>query len=151
MSAPYIIMSSMNSLEADMSYLGLTNILASSTVDYEEILADIEGEQETVPDLTAEDFEPQEGSTADSIGLPPQWEKAISSVGKGVTDSTHNEYIRSVFFKNKSLSLFFPLTEMVDYLRPPSNFLFHKGLSPNVSNFSQKNLKKMPTSSLWHG
>jgi hypothetical protein len=96
----YIIMSSLNTLEADMGYLGLTNILASSTVDYEEILADIEGEQETVPDLTAEDFEPEEGST-DSIGLlPSQWEKAISSVGKGVTDSTHNEYIRSVFFKS---------------------------------------------------
>jgi len=44
----------------------------------------------------AEDFEPQEGST-ESIGLPSQWEEAISSVGKGVTDSTHNEYIRSVF------------------------------------------------------
>ena len=91
-------MSSLNTLEADMSYLGLTNILASSMVDYEEILADIEGEQETVPDLTAEDFEPEEGST-DCVGLPPQWEKAISSVGKGVTDSTHNEYIRSDFFK----------------------------------------------------
>ena len=93
---PYIIMSSPNTLEADMSYLGLTNILASSTAAYEEILADIEGEQETVPDLTAEDFEPQEGST-ESIGLPSQWETALSSVGKGVTDSTHNEYIRSVF------------------------------------------------------
>jgi hypothetical protein len=90
-------MSSLNTLEAEMSYLGLTNILASSTVDYEEVLADIEGEQETVPDLTTEDFEPEEGST-DSIGLPSQWEKAISSVGNGVTDSTHNEYIRSVFF-----------------------------------------------------
>lgn len=85
----------MSSLEADMSYLGLTNVLASSTADYSEILADIEGEQETVPDLTAEDFEPEE--ELESIGLPSQWEKAISSVGKGVTDSTHNEYIRSVF------------------------------------------------------
>lgn len=90
-------MSSLSTLEADMSYLGLTNVLASSTADYSEILADIEGEQETVPDLTAEDFEPQEGSTSsECIGLPSQWEKAISSVGKGVTDSTHNEYIRSV-------------------------------------------------------
>ena len=86
----------MSSLEADMSYLGLTNILASSTADYSKILADIEGEQETVPDLTAEDFEPQEGSI-DSIALPSQWEEAISSVGKGVLDSTHNEYIRSDF------------------------------------------------------
>ena len=91
-------MSSLSTLEADTSYLGLTNILASpSTGDYSEILADIEGEQETVPDLTAEDFEPQEGSTG-SIGLPSQWEEAISSVGKGVTDATHCEYIQSVFF-----------------------------------------------------
>ena len=89
-------MSSPSTLEADMSYLGLTNVLASP-VDYSEILADIEGEQETVPDLTKEDFEPQEGST-DSIGLPSQWEEAISSVGKGVTDGTHREYIRSVFY-----------------------------------------------------
>jgi hypothetical protein len=97
-SALNFIMSSLSTLEADMSYMGLTNVLASSTADYSEILADIEGEQETVPDLTAEDFEPQEGSTESiQIGLPTQWEKAISSVGKGVTDSTHNEYIRSVF------------------------------------------------------
>lgn len=84
-------------LEADMSYLGLKNVLASSAADYSEVLTDIEGEQETVPDLTAEDFEPQEGST-NSIGLPSQWEEAISSVGKAVTDTTHHEYIRSVFF-----------------------------------------------------
>jgi hypothetical protein len=84
-----------NTPEADTSHLvGLTNVLTlSSAGDYSEILADIEGEQETVPDLTAEDFEPQEGST-DSIGLPLQWEEAISSVGKGVTDTTHREYIR---------------------------------------------------------
>jgi hypothetical protein len=84
-------MSSPNTLEADTSYLGLKNVLAlTSAGDYSEILADIEGEQETVPDLTAEDFEPQEDST-DSIGLPSQWEEAISSVGKGVTDTTHRE------------------------------------------------------------
>jgi hypothetical protein len=96
-SAPYITMSSPETLDADLSYSGLTNVLMSPpTGDYSEIIADIEGEQETVPDLTAEDFEPQEGST-DSIGLPSQWEEAISSVGKGVTDSTHREYIRLVF------------------------------------------------------
>jgi hypothetical protein len=91
-------MSSPDTLEADTSSLqGLTNVLAtSSAADYSEILADIEGEQETVPDLTAEDFDPEEGST-NCIGLPSQWEEAISSVGKGVTDSTHREYIRSVF------------------------------------------------------
>ena len=90
-------MSSSNIPEADTSnLLGLTNVLASSSAgDYSEILADIEGEQETVPDLTAEDFEPQEGS----IGLPSQWEEAISSVGKGVADTTHREYIRSVFLR----------------------------------------------------
>ena len=137
-------MSCVDTLEADMSYLGLTNILTSPG-DYSEILADIEGEQETVPDLTAEDFEPQEGST-DNIGLPSQWEEAISSVGKGVTDSTHREYIRLVFFC--SLSLFFPLTEFVVYPRPPLHFLFLKSLSPNASNFFQKTLKKMQTSSL---
>ena len=91
-------MSTPVTLEANTSYLGLANILASSSAgDYSEVLADIEGEQETVPDLTADDFEPQEGST-ESIGLPSQWEEAISSIGKGVTDATHNEYIRSVFF-----------------------------------------------------
>lgn len=89
---------SVNTLEADMSFLGLTNVLASSpAVDYSEVLADIEGEQETVPDLTSGDFEPQEGSN-DGVGLPSQWEEAISSVGKGVTDGTHREYIRSVYF-----------------------------------------------------
>ena len=41
--------------KADMSYLGLKNVLAlTSAVDYSEILADIEGEQETVPDLTTD-------------------------------------------------------------------------------------------------
>ena len=93
-------MSSQSTLEADMGYLGLTDILG-----YSEVLADIEGEQETVPDLTEEDFEPQEGSTnTDSIGLPSQWEEAISSVGKGVTDETHCEYIRLVFFNTCSFN-----------------------------------------------
>jgi hypothetical protein len=95
-------MSTLNALETDTSYLGLINILASSTADYSEIIADIEGEQETVPDLIAEDFELQEGST-ESIGLPSQWEDAISSVGKGVTDSTHNEYIRLDFYITASV------------------------------------------------
>ena len=92
-------MSSPSTLEADMSLLGLSNILASPpTGDYSDVLADIEGEQETVPDLTKEDFEPQKGSTdSDSIRLPSQWEEALSSVGKGVTDETHREYIRLVF------------------------------------------------------
>jgi hypothetical protein len=98
-----------------------------------------------VPDLTAEDFEPQEGSTG-SIGLPSQWEEAISSVGKGVTDATHREYIRSVFFLLFITVL--PLTKIVVYLRPPSLFLFHRNLSSNANNFSQKILKKMLTSSL---
>jgi hypothetical protein len=90
-------MSSPNTLDAE-GYLGLTNILASSTVDYSDILADIEGEQETVPDLIEADFEPEEDfESTESIGLPSQWEEAISSVGKGVTDSTHNEYTRSFF------------------------------------------------------
>jgi hypothetical protein len=106
-------------LEGDTSFLGLTNVLASPSTDYSEILADIEGEQETVPDLTTEDFEALEDST-ENIGLPSQWEEAISNVGKGVTDTTHREYMRSVFFY--PLLLFFPLTEIVVYLRPPSHF-----------------------------
>jgi hypothetical protein len=140
-------MSTPSTLDADMSYLGLTDVLASPPCDYSEIIADIEGEQETVPDLTKENFEPQEGST-DSIGLPSQWEEAISSVGKGVTDETHHEYIRSVFFPLYHTDL---IIEIIVCLRPLSNFLFHRSLSPNASNFSPKILKKMQTSSLWHG
>ncbi|KAF8815092.1 hypothetical protein BYT27DRAFT_7249459 [Phlegmacium glaucopus] len=103
-------MSSPDTLEANTNYSGLTNILTSlSTGDYSDVLADIEGEQETVPDLAPEDFKPQECS-ADSSRLPSQWEEAISSVSKGVTDMTHREYIRlseaaiSFFISKKLIS-----------------------------------------------
>jgi hypothetical protein len=89
-------MSSLNTLKADTSYLGLTNVLASLSTDYSQILADIKEEQEIVPDLIEEDFEGPEGST-ETIWLPSQWEEAIYSIGKGVTDSTHCEYIQLVF------------------------------------------------------
>jgi hypothetical protein len=94
-------MSLPDTLEANTNYSGLTNILTSSFAgDYSDVLADIEGEQETIPDLAPQDFEDEnlQPVPAVSSGLPPQWEEAISSVGKGVTETTDREYIRLVFF-----------------------------------------------------
>ena len=132
-------MLSLNTLEADTNYSGLKNILTSPTGDYSEILADIEGEQETVPDLTAEDYEPQEGST-DSIRLPSQWEEAISSVGKGVTDETHREYIRSVFLILYPCSLkFFSINRDCSLSEAAVAFFISQKLITKCEQFLSKN------------
>jgi|SRR5882757_3321770 len=97
-----IAMSLPDTLESNTKYSGLTSILTSSFAgDYSDVLADIEGEQETIPELAPPDFEDEDEDShpvpAISSGLPPQWEEAISSVGKGVTETTNREYIWLVF------------------------------------------------------
>ncbi|KAH9479416.1 hypothetical protein JR316_0008006 [Psilocybe cubensis] len=84
------------------SFLGLKNVLStthSGHGDYYndlDIDADIEGEQETMPDLEATDGDiasksPDSGGAAERLLL---WKQIIASNAEGVTENTHREYIR---------------------------------------------------------
>lgn len=69
-------------------------------VDVEE---DIEGEQETLPDLVSgDDINPDIRSSGPDISLP-ELEKTVAGISKGVTDATEREYLRyaaSIIFAN---------------------------------------------------
>lgn len=61
----------------------------------EDVDDDIEGEKETIPNLTEDDLRQPDQSP----GLGPfaaNWRASITSASKGVTDKTDSEYQRSV-------------------------------------------------------
>lgn len=77
------------------AFSGITNILSPRNVirqevEEDDIAADIEAEQGTMPDLNAEDIE--ECKRSEGPSLSSQWEKTISSASKGVSDNTDKEY-----------------------------------------------------------
>ncbi len=88
----------------------------------EDVDDDIEGEQETIPDLHAEDLEATE--EADKEGdLVSQWRESIMGASKGVTDKTDGEYQRSVdgaFNCTPSVSYF-----SIDWQSNVPLFLYH--------------------------
>lgn len=81
-------------------YPGLVTAFSDAHITHiEDIQADLEGEQETLPDLAEDDFTPvpinddspnQPGETV----LPPEWTKTVAGASKGVTDGTEGEYLR---------------------------------------------------------
>lgn len=71
----------------ELRFPGLhTALNASNGPPQEEIDDDIEGEQETLPDLTEEDRLPSTGIS--------QWRETIAGASKGVTDKTDGDYER---------------------------------------------------------
>jgi hypothetical protein len=65
----------------------------------DDIADDIAGEQETIPDLSAEDFNPPDESEGDIVsghGQAAAWTKTVAGASKGVSDKTDSEYRRYV-------------------------------------------------------
>jgi hypothetical protein len=59
----------------------------------EDIDDDIEGEKETIPNLTEDDLQPSDESPGP---FAAKWRASIISASKGVTEKTDSEYQRSV-------------------------------------------------------
>jgi len=93
------------------AFAGLHKVLntGSELPCREDIDDDIEGEQETIPDLHAEDLEASEEDDKEA-NLVSQWRESITGASKGVTDKTDGEYQRSVHsaFDCTPLSYTFP-------------------------------------------
>ncbi|KAF9471603.1 hypothetical protein BDN70DRAFT_901218 [Pholiota conissans] len=78
----------------NVQYPGLHDVFDASDPPLpEEIQDDIEGEQETVPDLTPEDL--PDSLSAQPLPInneSPQWEKTAAAVSKGIKDETDAVY-----------------------------------------------------------
>ena len=64
-----------------------------------DIADDIAGEQETIPELSAEDFQPldkNEGDVISGCGQAATWTKTVAGALKGVSDKTDSEYRRYI-------------------------------------------------------
>lgn len=69
---------------------GFQSVLNSTDrPNHEAVIDDIEGEQETLPELTAADHEPSK--EPDGIS---HWRESITGASKGVTDKTDGDYER---------------------------------------------------------
>ena len=103
-------MSLSHNLQGD-NFSGLVGVLAaaSGSGDNLEVVADdIEGEQETMlahskvdddDDSDNDDNDSHSDHYENPIGqLPAQWKEAMAQAARGVTENTHREYIRYVFF-----------------------------------------------------
>ncbi|KAF8807126.1 hypothetical protein BYT27DRAFT_7098304 [Phlegmacium glaucopus] len=78
---------------ASPAFTGIANILSPRNiirqeVEEDDIAAEIEAEQGTMPDLDAKDIEESKGPA----NLLLRWEETISSALKGVSDNTDKEY-----------------------------------------------------------
>ena len=62
----------------------------------EDIDDDIEGEKETIPNLTEDDLQP--ASDLNPGPFAANWRASITSASKGVTEKTDSEYQRSVIW-----------------------------------------------------
>ena len=85
-------------------YAGLTAFLnGADRPSPDDVEADIEGEQETLPDLLDDDInpppEPDDGEPIPTANTPAdlsrsQLEQTVAGVSKGVTDTTEMGYLR---------------------------------------------------------
>ncbi|KAF8802224.1 hypothetical protein BYT27DRAFT_7244876 [Phlegmacium glaucopus] len=80
-------------------FSGLLGVLtaAEAARDHPNVLADIEGEQETMPAHAKVDDNGNDSLSDQehAIGqLPAQWKETMAQAAKGVTDNTHRKYLR---------------------------------------------------------
>lgn len=82
-------------------YPGLVTAFSDAHITHDEdIQADLEGEQETLPDLAEDDFTsvPTNDGSSDQSGseamIPPEWKKTVAGASKGVADKTESDYLR---------------------------------------------------------
>lgn len=89
----------------ETQYPGLVTAFsdAHGSAHPEDIEADLEGEQETLPDLSEDDFTsvPANDNSSnyqpDKAVIPPEWKRTVAGASKGVTDRTEGEYLRYEF------------------------------------------------------
>ena len=82
---------------AENQYPGLVTAFSDAHITHEEdIQADLEGEQETLPDLAEDDFTsvPANNNTPDQPAILLEWKKTVTGASKGVADKTENDYLR---------------------------------------------------------
>ena len=75
------------------AFAGLHSVLNSTSdgrPEPDDIIDDINGKQETLPDLTPDDATPSDSDT-----LISQWRTSVTGASKGVTEKTDAEYRRS--------------------------------------------------------
>ena len=97
-----------NSNLQGVDFSSLVDVLAGSLSGNNlNIMADIEGEQETMPahakvddnnNNLDDDDSPYDQHENPIRQLPMQWKEMMAQAARGVTDNTHCEYIRYVFF-----------------------------------------------------
>lgn len=78
----------MTDIQQLSSYAGLNSVLFKNKPHPEDVENDLDGEKETIPDLSSEDIPPSENPT---VFL---WRKTISGASKGVSEKTDSEYQR---------------------------------------------------------
>jgi len=101
LSSPYFL-DVPTSAVSELNLIGLAAVINVShpnnaSLQTLEIADNLEGEQETLPELPDEDFEPDEelldgSDPASGMHLHPQWSWAVESASKGVSDMTDMEY-----------------------------------------------------------
>ena len=72
------------------AFAGLRSVLESTSGVPDDIIDDINGERETIPDLTPLD----DATPSDSDSLISQWKTSVTGASKGVTEKTDAEYRR---------------------------------------------------------
>ena len=125
-------------------YAGLTAFMSGvDRPSRDDVEADIEGEQETLPDLLDDDInpppEPDDGESTPTTDFPAnslsrsQMEQTVAGVSKGVTDTTETGYLR--YF---SSSHFLAITDKFIFSRLAEAcvaFLISKNLIKTRSEF----------------
>jgi len=94
-----------HNLQGD-NFSGLVDVLtaASAGRGHLEVIADIEGEQETMPAHVKVDDNNNKNNDDDSHSdqdheisqLPAQWKETMAHAARGVMDNTHRKYLRYV-------------------------------------------------------
>ena len=76
------------------AFAGLLAILNPTNTPnlQQDVVDDMEGEQETLPDLTADDFDLAQDNSEAANSVVSQWRDSITGASKRVTEKTHSEY-----------------------------------------------------------
>jgi len=84
---------------SSQDFAGLAAVVNDDgSFQHDDIADDLEGERETLPDLSVADFEPLEDSEGSASAMRSQWSQTIEGASKCVSDTTEKGYQRSVPF-----------------------------------------------------
>ena len=92
----------MSSILLSNAFAGVTDVLNTTTfleMDLTDVRNDLEGEQESMPDITKEDAQPIPEEEEDAHAFPGGLEelrKIVQNASKGVTEDTDKQYRKQV-------------------------------------------------------